>query len=261
MRSLIRAAMLWALMLGGVNALSQPASPPQERKESGVISGRVTLDGRPAQGVTVVASLMGLSPAKMVEWRLNQPGSPRSTTDSDGRYRIESLAAGTYNISPSAPTLVTVEPAGGTKEVMVAEDATVERIDFSLTRGGVITGKITDTEGAPVIAAMISLKPDDSAISNFSPRELGRMFFTDDRGIYRIFGLPQGRYLVSAGDAENSPFAQVFAGQRRARTYYPGVTDFQKAKPVEVTAGTETLGIDIKLGVAAKGFAVNGRVV
>jgi len=88
-----------------------------------------------------------------------------------------------------------------------------------------------------------------------------RMFFSDDRGVYRIFGLPAGRYLVSAGNSDNSPFGQLFTGQRRVKTYYPGVTDEPSAKPVEVTAAGEAVGIDIKLGAATKGFVVSGRII
>jgi hypothetical protein len=48
---------------------------------------------------------------------------------------------------------------------------------------------------------------------------------------------------------------------KRVQTYYPGVTDEIKAKPVDVLGGTEASGIDIKLGVADKGFTVSGRVL
>ncbi|MEK6300876.1 MAG: carboxypeptidase-like regulatory domain-containing protein [Acidobacteriota bacterium] len=261
MRSLARLMIFFALV-GAIDAFALPVFFPQDRKDNGVITGRVTLDGKPAQGVSVMATPSGPDPAKMVARMLNSSASPRTTTDSDGRYRLESLSADTYNISPSAPALVTLEAASGRKEVIVTGDATVERIDFALTRGGVISGKITDNEGSPLIGALITLKPGgDLDLSAVYTRQGGRMFFTDDRGVYRIFGLPAGHYLVSAGDSGNSPFGQVFSGQRRVKTYYPGVTEYQKARPVEVAAGAEALGVDIKLGVAAKGLVVSGRVI
>lgn len=260
MRYLTR-AMFLALLLGA-SSLAWSAPRAQEPKETGTITGRVTLDGKPAQGVIVMATPSVSDPSKVVERMLNATASPKTTTDSDGRYRLEDVRAGTYNIATSAPTLVSADGTGREKEVTVAGDATVERIDFSLTRGGVISGKITDSEGRPVIATLISLKPVGEADSTGLYSMLrDRMFFTDDRGVYRIFGLSRGQYLVSAGDSDTSPFGQLFSGQRRAKTYYPGVTEEAKAKSIELAAGAEALGVDIKLGLPAKGFVVSGRVI
>ncbi|HSO76054.1 MAG TPA: carboxypeptidase-like regulatory domain-containing protein, partial [Blastocatellia bacterium] len=197
----------------------------------------------------------------MFERMLKPSAAPKAVTASDGRYRIEGLPAGKYDITPSAPALVILGDKMET-QVIVPGNATVERIDFSLTRGGVISGKITDNEGRPVIAAPVSLKPVDTSYSaSFYSMAGNRMFFTDDRGVYRVFGLPAGRYLVSAGNNDGSPFGQFSGGPSRIRTYYPGVTDEPSAKPVEVAAGAEALGVDIKLGVSTKGFVVSGRVV
>ena len=256
MRYLTRVAMLFVLLLGS-SSLAWSTPRAQDPKETATITGRVTLDGKPAQGVIVMATVS--DPSQMVERILSANASPKATTDSDGRYRLEGVPAGTYRIAPSAPTLVSADTTRGNKEVTVAGDATVEGIDFSLKRGGVISGKITDSEGRPVIASLVSLNPVVNP--NFSSAFRDRMYFTDDRGIYRIFGLPPGRYVISAGDSDNSPFGQLFASKPRIRTYYPGVTEEPMAKAVEVTAGAEVLGVDIKLSVAAKGFVVSGRVM
>ena len=261
MRHLISVAMFFALLLGSsLQVWSAPRA--QDPKDTGTITGRVTLDGKPAQGAIVMATPSVSDPTKMVERILNATASPKATTDSEGRYRLEGVPAGMYNVAPSAPTLVSSDPASRKKEVTVAGDATVERIDFSLTRGGVISGKITDSEGRPVIATKISLKPVGNAESTaYYEAFRDRMFLTDDRGIYRIFGLSPGHYLVSAGDSDNSPFELLFTGPRKVKTYYPGVTEEARAKVVELTAGAEALGVDIKLGLPAKSFVVSGRVV
>lgn len=261
MRYLIRVAMSFALLVCA-SSLAWSVTPAQDQKETGTITGRVTLDGKPAQGVIVMATVGGSDQARMVEQMLKPSGSPKTITDSDGRYRLEGVPAGTYYITPSAPALVSLAADKLENYVTVTGDAIIERIDFSLTRGGVISGKITDNEGRPVIAALVSLKPVGNSYSaDFYSMSRDRMFFTDDRGIYRLFGLPAGRYLVSAGNSDNSPFGQVFTVPSRGRTYYPGVTDEPSAKPVEVAAGAEALGVDIKLGTTAKGFVVSGRIV
>src|SRR5215470_2075551 len=76
------------------------------------------------------------------------------------------------------------------------------------------------------------------------------MFGTDDRGVYRIFGLPAGRYLVSVGG-------------RTSRTWYPDATDENHAKVIEVTAGGEVTGVDIRFDLAneKKTYQAFGRVV
>jgi protocatechuate 3,4-dioxygenase beta subunit len=262
MRYLTHVAMFFVL-LPGSTSLAWSAPRAQDPKETGTITGRVTLDGKPAQGAIVMATPSVSDPTKMMERILNATAFPKATTDPDGRYRLEGVPAGTYSVAPSAPTLVSPDPASRNKEVIVGGDATVERIDFSLTRGGVISGKITDSEGRPVIATKISLRPVGNAESSayYEVFREDRMFLTDDRGIYRIFGLSPGHYLVSAGDSDNSPFELLFTGPRKVKTYYPGVTEEARAKGVELTAGAEALGVDIKLALPAKGFVVSGRVV
>ena len=78
--------------------------------------------------------------------------------------------------------------------MVVGEDENVEDINFSLVRGGVITGKVTDADGHPVILQQVSLFPADAFASN-APNNHNVQIFpssnvqTDDRGIYRMYGL------------------------------------------------------------------------
>ena len=260
MRYLTHVGMFFALLLPSPNSLAWSAPRAQDQKETGTITGRVTVDGKPAQGVIVMAS--GSDPRDFVDRMQNPSNSLRVGTDSDGLYRFEGVPSGKYKITTSGSALVSLEGPKREKEVTVVSDATVERVDFSLTRGGVITGRITDADGNPVVSAFIILDPLEKSADVYNNiQQSPRMFFTDDRGVYRLFGLPAGRYLVSASKVDSSSFAQLLNGNTAVKTYYPGVPDRPKAKPVEVAAGTEALGIDIKLGVPAKGFVVSGRVI
>jgi len=83
-------------------------------------------------------------------------------------------------------------------------------------------------------------------------------FQTDDRGVYRIFGLRPGRYLVSAGGESD-----IFTGAagRYPRTWHPDAADENQAKVVEVTSGGEVTGVDIRLGAVKKTYEASGRVV
>ncbi len=259
MRSLLRIAIFLALLFG-FQSLTPSAFLAQDSKETGTITGRVLLDGKPAQGMVVMATPSMADPFKAVEQMLKPPTPLKAVTDADGRYRLEAVPAGKYAIAPSAPASVNTESGAG-KEVAVT-DATIDDIDFSLSLGGVITGTITDSEGRPVIAEEITLKPvDPSKPGGSSSRPGGRMYATDDRGIYRIFALAPGRYVVSAGSSRDPITTLLSKRQKRVQTYYPGVTEETKAKPVEVIAGAEASGVDIRLGVPDKGFTVNGRVL
>ena len=241
------------------------AVPAQDR-ETGAITGRVMLDGKPAQGVTVTATQEPRDPSKAIERILKPAAGPRATTDSDGRYTIDNLPLGKYLVRISSKVLIDTTSGENGLEISITDSSTVDKVDFSLVKTGVITGRITDSEGRPVISEQVVLKspssgpsPDDvSAIFSMTS---DRMYYTDDRGIYRIYGLRPGRYTVSAGRSEDSMFDVLLRRPKRARTYYPGVPDEASAKAVEVTPGSEITGIDIKLGVADKGFVVAGRVL
>ena len=95
-------------------------------------------------------------------------------------------------------------------------------------------------------------------LSNLSRRILE----TDDRGIYRVFGLPKGRYIVSSG-GENDGLRGAIDGKYTQVTYHPDVIKQEEATVIEVAEGGETTGIDIKLRnpVSVETFAVTGRVI
>jgi protocatechuate 3,4-dioxygenase beta subunit len=136
------------------------------------------------------------------------------------------------------------EGTGG-QSLEVAEGAKIENIALEIKRGGVITGRITDSRGDPA--------PDEEVFIHRFDKEgkLQRIYFSlsgpgetraDDRGVYRIYGLPEGRYLVSGGHEYDS-----LIGQFRPRIFYPNVTIESKAKVIEVSEGSEATGIDVTL--------------
>jgi len=235
--------------------LSRPAHSqikPESKTADATVSGKVTIKGKPAAGI-------------VVGMRMSRPDEFSSTykarTDQDGVYRISRVASGNYLVAPAAPAFVFADSAYGPmgQSVVITESENVEGINFDLVPGGVITGRASDSEGHPLIEERISLMPADE-------RDQRRPVFygsgsgmtTDDRGVYRVFGLPAGRYKVSVGDPRFNP-----GNRRRAtvQTYYPDVTDFAKAGVVEVKEGSETSKIDITIGEAPQGYSVAGRVV
>jgi len=99
---------------------------------------------------------------------------------------------------------------GAAKTILLSPGESVEDVDLKLVRGAVITGRVTDEEGKPVVEERIELQPADEKggqrqMSPFSQNY--QMFQTDDRGIYRLYGLPAGRYKVSVGSNPNNGFS------------------------------------------------------
>ncbi|HEV7844556.1 MAG TPA: carboxypeptidase-like regulatory domain-containing protein, partial [Pyrinomonadaceae bacterium] len=258
MRFLSRAA-LHALLLGTIlSAATTPAQNPQ-KQATGIITGRVTLGEKAAANISVA-----LMPS---ERTMERAAIAKATTDYEGRYRLSNIPAGRYSVVAIAPAFV--GPTDGMygepgKTVTISEGETVEKIDFALTRGGVITGRVTDSEGAPVIGERVQLNQQQGQsrwnnFSSFNPF----MFETDDRGIYRIYGIPAGRYTVSIGDAgEGGAIRFGFGGRGYyKRTFHPNVTEEAKATVIELAEGGEAASVDITVGGKSKSFVATGRVV
>ena len=237
-----------------------PAKPASPKVPRGTVSGRVTIKDKPAPGV-VVGLRKSLVSGPFLE------SFQKGTTDQEGNYRIANVAPGSYEVVPSAPAYVVADANFGRgKNVVVGEDEEVEDINFSLVRGGVVTGKVTDADGRPVISQQVYLY----RTTDFSQqqREPMRQIFpatnvqTDDRGIYRFFGLPAGQYKVAAGRGEGA-LAGTFSTGRLIykQVFHPDTPDQTKATAVDVREGSEAANIDIALGRAMQTFSASGRII
>jgi Carboxypeptidase regulatory-like domain len=239
---------LWAQ-----TAPKQPIKAPR-----GSISGRVTIKEKAAAGVVV-----SLHRSQQLPFEV----SLRATTDQDGNYRIVNVPPGSYEVTPSAPAFVPSDLKEiRAKTVLVSEDENVDNINFALVRGGVITGKVTDADGRPVIQQQVNIfrveavEQQQGQLRQAFPNAGGQ---TDDRGIYRVFGLAPGRYKVAVGRSDEM-LNQSFGGPQRStyqQVFHPDVTDQSKATVIEVGEGTEANNVDVVLGRALQTFTVSGRVV
>ena len=261
MHNLSRLLVFFALLLSVSNSPAYPLARQSNdlKSPSGSISGRVTSNGKPVPRVPVI----------LTQNPFDGDGKPvaRTTTDQDGRFRIANVPAGSFNLSAFAPAFVFDERSSwgqDGKRMTISPGEAIEGVDVELRRGGVITGKVSDSAGRPVVEERVSLTMIDEQgrqRGGFDP--LGwEGAQTDDRGIYRIFGVPEGRYIASVGEPPN----QRSASTRRGNAYYPmtfhpGVTDPSKAAVIELAAGAESTGVDIALGGVEKGFTVKGRIV
>ncbi|MGH8598984.1 MAG: hypothetical protein ACREXT_20240, partial [Gammaproteobacteria bacterium] len=229
-----------------------------KKEPAGSISGRITIGDRPIHRAVV---LLGLSDQGFGPTR--PPGT--AMTDEEGRYRLTGLAAGSYTLTPFCPALVVpTESSFGQpgKSVTLGDGEEVAGLDFSLTKGAAIAGKVTDSDGRPVIDQLVNVVRIDERGQRVGSAFNPFRFSTDDRGVYRIYGLSAGRYKISVGDAPNSGNIRIGSGRGvYARTFHPDVADESRAAVIVLSAGGEANDIDIKLGRPPKAYAATGRII
>jgi 5-hydroxyisourate hydrolase-like protein (transthyretin family) len=219
-------------------------------------------------------------------------------TDGEGRYEAAQLPAGKYTVTVTRTGFVTVSygqrrPLQASTPLDVRDGEQLKNIDFRLPRGSVITGHVFDEDGEPI--AQVGVRVMRWAFLQGERRltPVGNDQ-TDDRGEYRVFGLPPGEYVVSAvartmefgpglrqliaGVAEAGGGRGAFAGGRGgliaalgapdadedpvtfAATYYPGVTSIGEAATVKVPLAQEVSSIDFSLQLV-RTARVSGTVV
>jgi protocatechuate 3,4-dioxygenase beta subunit len=237
------------------------AAQTPAKDTSASISGRVTISGKAVAGVTVVATVSNSF--------FDNKTVAKTVSDEDGNYKITGLSAGRFNLLPLAKSYLMA--SGGAYEepgqsVNVAEGETITKIDFALVRGGVVTGRITDSEGHPLIGERVNVVLKDRTSEPVSPMAMlaGARNQTDDRGIYRIYGLGPGSYQVSVGQAASAAGAVTImgmGGSQYLKTFYPGVQEEAKATILEIKEGTEIKEVDISVAKPGAGYAVSGRVI
>ena len=240
------------VLFSASNYLSQTPA----KSNSASISGRVTVAEKGVADVTVVATSATAFDGRTIG---------RAKTDPEGNYRIDGLPAGSFRLSPVTLPYA-LEGSHGVPEmrgqtINVVDGEAVDRVDFKLVRGGVITGRITDVDGNPVIGEQVGVHGSNVRSESWSfenPRNR-----TDDRGIYRIFGLAAGEYRVSVGQDNPSAIGSVIgrSGGFYIKTYFPGTTKQSEAKVLELKEGAELSNVDFVVGRLSDGFAISGRVV
>jgi hypothetical protein len=240
------------------------AQPTQidNRPRTASIAGRVTAGGAPVANALVTVmeddskyrnAPIGVESQDKVFVKVR--------TDDDGRYRVAGLAPGAYFINALSKAYVaaknsTVTDSG--KSVTLDDGESREDIDIALIRGGVITGRVVDAEGRPLIESGMQLLPvaeDGKATGGlFHPGDW-MMMRTDDRGVYRIYGVPAGRYLIGVEGMT------AFRNRKYPQTFYPDAANRNEAKIIEIKEGSEVIGIDIRFGAGEDTYEATGRVI
>ncbi len=246
-RALLIVVLSCVCVLAQTGASSSPATPASTSEStSGSITGSVVNEsGQPLTGVQVMVR------------QLNYAGAPRSSnTDSDGGFKINGLTSALYVLSASAPGYV---QAPSDPDLPVTHYRIGENVRLELIRGGVITGSVTTAAGEPLIAVAVRAWMVRDAKGRVA--KIPFTFYmeqpTDDRGIYRLYGLIPGTYVVSAGGVGFAQRYQLNPFASDAPTYAPSSTR-DGAAEVSVRSGEES-NVDIRYR-GEPGHTISGSV-
>jgi len=220
-------------------AIAKPDDP-----STGTISGRVVNEnGQPLTGATVFARAVGTS----MQGRT-------TVTDSEGNVELSALDQAAYSVSAMLPAYATALRDSDTPTYYRVGDS----VRLELVRGGVVTGTVTTAAGEPVVAINVRAyrirdakgQPPKTPLTSFGERS------TDDRGIYRIYGLAPGTYLVAAGGSGYS-YGWMNGYDSDSPTYAPSSTR-DNAAEITVRIGEE-ISVDIRYR-GEPGHTVSGTI-
>jgi protocatechuate 3,4-dioxygenase beta subunit len=181
-------------------------------------------------------------------------------TDADGNFTFENVSPGVYMLQSNAPTYAPPAPSNTPRALYRPGDTAL----LQMIKGGVITGKVTDQNGEPLVEISVhavrvrDLDNKTTDAEQVSISDLLKTTMTDDRGIYRIYGLLPGVYVVQA-DGRGLFSQSVSAFADNAPTFYPS-SPRDTAQEVVVRGGQETSGIDIWFR-GEKGHSIGGKVI
>jgi hypothetical protein len=233
---------LLVLVNGTAPHAQQPASPARDNPQNkpAMIRGRVFAadSGRPLRKARVrLTSTDDTHRGARFENRT-------ATTDAEGQYEFSSLPAGRYRLTAMKGSYVSLEfgqrrPFEQGKPIDVRDGQTLEKVDFALPQGGVMTGHVFDEFGDP--SANVSISAMRYQFDRHGRRRLAHVggTTTNDLGEFRLFALAPGEYYVLAtfhmepGDTnDRSVYAPI---------YYPGTADPNLAQRLTVAIG-QTVG-------------------
>jgi hypothetical protein len=262
----------------GQTGSQQPArDTPAQPKDTppppaGRITGRVLAadNGRPVKRARVFAAAVEL------------PGGRGMLTDDSGVFDLTELPAGRYTLTVSKSGFVALSygqrrPLQAGTPLQLAEGQQLKGIEFQLPRGSVISGQVLDEDGDAMPGVMVRVMRYQylQGERRLTPAGNGQ---TDDKGMYRVWGLMPGEYYVNAIARGGGPGGNFggpgggpggFGGGGRggrfggpgggpgaaadqeqinyAPTYYPGVPSVNEAKPVTVGLSQEVLDISFSM--------------
>jgi hypothetical protein len=188
---------------------------------------------------------------------LSGPSDRVTRTEADGSYSFVNIGPGDYRVEVMRAGFIT-----GIYQALVKPGGNTEKVDARLPLAGVISGRVTDPDSDPVEGLHVyAIRPSYYEGGTFQEDEI-RETKTDDRGEFRLTGLPAGIYFVRAGGSGKNTGAIVEKGVWSYRTsYYPGLPQIEGAQGVKLDAGSEVSAINLQVSsVSRNAYNITGDV-
>jgi hypothetical protein len=236
-----------------------------------VLTGRVlnALTGEPLKKATVrlTKNVNGRTPASGA----SQPQGPQgytTTSETDGNFKIENIEPGDYRLSGDRSGYLntqygakSVGRQGSTITLLPGQQLT--NISLALTPQAVISGKVVDQDGDPVNGVMVQLIGQMWQRGKLRHMPQGGSN-TNDLGEYRIANVHPGKYYVFVQRMRYMPEAENTSEPgkpdiRPVRTFYPEAASVDSATQLDVKAGQDLTGIDVRLR-SAPTFHIRGKI-
>jgi hypothetical protein len=229
---------LVALVWSSTVAFAQPPqAQPRDNAQPPKAAGTATIRGR------VVAADSG-QPLRKAQVRIVS-GELRenrmTSTDATGKYEFQEVIAGRYSVSASKGSYVALQygqlrPFEPGKPLEILASQTLEKVDFALPKGAILTGRVLDEFGDPLPDAQVSVQRYQNMGGQRRLIPAGRTSMTNDVGEYRIFAVPPGQYFLSA-TLRTMSMGDTNDRSGYAATYFPGTTNISEAQKVNVALG------------------------
>ena len=223
------------------NSVKVPEQPDVSRAVSiaNSLSGIVVSEsGSPLAEVTVVARQIDA----IASFHAAQTGT-------EGRFTIDGLAPGSYAVYAQLPGYVPIREPGETATKVTYRPG--ESIRLTLKKGSVITGRVMNDRREPIVMINVrAIRIKDLAGNKVANTYAERQ--TDDRGVYRIFGLEPGTYLIQAGGG------RAVSYPHQAPTFY--VSDTRNTAQEVTLSDSEVSNIDV-LWRNEAGHSVSGELI
>ena len=171
----------------------------------------------------------------------------------DGAFEFTAVAPGRYRVAAAAPGFATTEweedvSTGRPGRVVRVAESQVTEVVLRVAQGGVITGRIVDVAGRPVEGVPVHALQSDHHLGREVVRPVStRPRFSDDNGVFRLFGLERGSYYVAAAPADLGADLTGYAP-----TFFPGTQSSSLARAIEVLPSQEYQAGDFAISPAPK---------